>query len=51
MQLCPYCSNPMVRQVNHGRITWFCRHCWIDLPADCIALHEFKAPKALTSPS
>ncbi len=30
----PYCSYPIVRQINYGSIAWFCRHCWIYLPIE-----------------
>ena len=34
MQPCPYCSNSLMRHVHHGKLEWFCRHCWIVLPMD-----------------
>lgn len=25
---CPYCSDRLIRQIQHQHIYWFCRSCW-----------------------
>ncbi|NJO41222.1 MAG: hypothetical protein HC769_16025 [Cyanobacteria bacterium CRU_2_1] len=25
---CPYCSNRVIRHIQHHQIYWFCRNCW-----------------------
>ncbi len=29
---CPFCSNTMVRHIQHKNLHWFCRHCWQNMP-------------------
>lgn len=29
---CPYCSNVVLRQMRHHHLSWFCRHCWTEVP-------------------
>jgi ribosomal protein L37AE/L43A len=29
---CPCCSEPLLRHARHGRIYWFCTHCWQEMP-------------------
>ena len=30
--ICPCCSNSMLRHLDGGRSYWFCRNCWLELP-------------------
>jgi hypothetical protein len=32
MNYCPCCSGVLLQQVRRSEITWFCRHCWQDMP-------------------
>lgn len=32
MTQCPCCSNQLLRQIRKNQISWFCRHCWLDMP-------------------
>lgn len=32
MTTCPCCSNAMVRHIRHQQVSWFCRHCWQEMP-------------------
>jgi hypothetical protein len=25
---CPYCSDRLIRQIQHQQVYWFCRSCW-----------------------
>ena len=39
--LCPCCSEPLLRHARHGSIYWFCEHCWQEMPN----LHEILAAR------
>lgn len=30
--VCPCCSNPLLRHFGDRREYWFCRHCWSEMP-------------------
>jgi predicted amidophosphoribosyltransferase len=30
--LCPCCSEPLLRHARHGSVYWFCSHCWQEMP-------------------
>jgi len=32
MNYCPCCSEVLLQHVRGSEITWFCRHCWQDMP-------------------
>lgn len=32
MSTCPYCSYSLLRHIRHGKIYWFCSHCWQEVP-------------------
>jgi len=32
MSECPCCSEKLLRHVRHGRVYWFCTHCWQEMP-------------------
>lgn len=32
MNYCPCCSGVLLQHVRGSEITWFCRHCWQDMP-------------------
>ncbi|MBD2440879.1 hypothetical protein [Nostoc sp. FACHB-110] len=32
MNYCLCCSEVLLQQVRGSEITWFCRHCWQDMP-------------------
>ena len=34
MNICPCCSDHLLRHVRHSDVYWFCRHCWQEMP-DC----------------
>lgn len=29
---CPYCSDRLVRHIQHQQLYWFCRSCWDRIP-------------------
>jgi ribosomal protein L37AE/L43A len=29
---CPCCNNSLLRHIRHGKIYWFCTHCWQEVP-------------------
>jgi ribosomal protein L37AE/L43A len=31
-QTCPCCDNSLLRHIRHGKIYWFCTHCWQEVP-------------------
>lgn len=33
MFTCPCCSSPLLRHIQSNQISYFCRHCWQDMPA------------------
>ena len=52
MQPCPHCSNPLVQNIQHGKLNWFCRRCWVHLPKNIhhtSNIHDFPA-QALQGP-
>ncbi|MFN6569484.1 hypothetical protein A6770_20065 [Nostoc minutum NIES-26] len=32
MTYCPCCSGLLLQHVRGSEISWFCRHCWQDMP-------------------
>jgi hypothetical protein len=30
--LCPFCSSPLLYQITDGNLSWYCRHCHLDIP-------------------
>lgn len=32
MNYCLCCSEVLLQHVRGSEITWFCRHCWLDMP-------------------
>lgn len=36
-QTCPCCDNSLLRHIRHGKIYWFCAHCWQEVPLLAIA--------------
>jgi hypothetical protein len=32
MKPCPCCENVLVQEFHRGQLSWFCRHCWQDMP-------------------
>ena len=32
MNICPCCSDHLLRHVRYGKVYWFCRHCWQEMP-------------------
>jgi hypothetical protein len=32
MNYCPCCSEILLQHIRGSEITWFCRHCWQDMP-------------------
>ena len=30
--LCPFCSSPLLCQIVDGNLSWYCRHCHLDIP-------------------
>ncbi|HIK39533.1 MULTISPECIES: hypothetical protein [Thermoleptolyngbya] len=53
MNLCPCCSEPLLRHARHNRVYWFCTHCWQEMPnlADVIQARQqvqLAAPVALS---
>ncbi len=32
MTCCPCCSSLMLRRVRQGKVYWFCRTCWQEMP-------------------
>ncbi|MBD1846854.1 hypothetical protein H6F89_26290 [Cyanobacteria bacterium FACHB-63] len=32
MPECPCCSEKLLRHVRHGKVYWFCTHCWQEMP-------------------
>jgi ribosomal protein L37AE/L43A len=36
-QTCPCCDNSLLRHIRHGKIYWFCTHCWQEVPLLAIA--------------
>jgi hypothetical protein len=30
--LCPFCSSPLLCQITDGNLSWYCRHCHLDIP-------------------
>jgi ribosomal protein L37AE/L43A len=32
MPECPCCSQKLLRHFRHGRVYWFCSHCWQEMP-------------------
>ena len=31
-QTCPCCDNSLLRHIRHGKVYWFCTHCWQEVP-------------------
>ncbi|GAB4426919.1 MAG: hypothetical protein OHK0035_03410 [Cyanobacteria bacterium J069] len=32
MNVCPCCSEPLLRHARQNRVYWFCTHCWQEMP-------------------
>ncbi|ELR96331.1 diguanylate cyclase domain-containing protein [Gloeocapsa sp. PCC 73106] len=30
--MCPFCSSPLLCQIRGGTLSWYCRHCHVDIP-------------------
>lgn len=46
--LCPCCSEPLLRHARHGSIYWFCSHCWQEMP-NLLEMEERKTEKLLVT--
>jgi len=31
-QTCPCCDSSLLRHIRHGKVYWFCTHCWQEVP-------------------
>lgn len=40
MATCPYCSNIVCQRVCQQGLSWFCRHCWIEIPEQVIQAQQ-----------
>ena len=47
MNQCPCCSNTLLRQVRHGRVNWFCSHCWIEVPPASTENHPVRSRRPI----
>ncbi|HTL88816.1 MAG TPA: hypothetical protein VL134_05395 [Leptolyngbya sp.] len=51
MPECPCCSEKLLRHVRHGKVYWFCTHCWQEMPnleaviGDAVMTPKKSAPK------
>lgn len=49
MTSCPCCSSLMLRRVRQGKVYWFCRTCWQEMPLLTVdAQHPAPAESAPT---
>lgn len=37
MSTCPCCTGVLLRHIRHGRVYWFCSHCWQEMPDPTVA--------------
>lgn len=42
---CPYCSNVVLHQMRHHHLSWFCRHCWTEVP-NAMVVFECQSDRA-----
>lgn len=59
MKSCPYCSNRLIRCIQHWhspershetRIYWFCRHCWQKVPESYLEWPHHALPDCDVTP-
>lgn len=46
MDTCPCCADILLRHIGHGRLYWFCRSCWAEMPN----MKEYRDRAAIVEP-
>ncbi len=47
MHTCSCCADVLLRHVNHGSLSWFCRSCWAEMPS----VEEYRARMSIAPPA